>query len=140
MVFGFDYASGPDESVTSFYQKAMDELRGDAYQQVFQMLAGPVKKSAAAESMKRAMDEADFAARQKRSAVGINKDYETPWPAPTQKRLSTYNDLDFEVIRVAARVGKTFSQVERSVKNAFGGRVRPDQVDAAINFVNNLFR
>lgn len=80
--------------------------------------------------------------KQRATVERIRKDnsehYQMQRSAP--KRLSTYNDLDFEVTRVAARVGKTFSQVERSVKNAFGGRVRPDQVDAAINFVNNLFR
>jgi hypothetical protein len=79
--------------------------------------------------------------KQRATAERIHRDikerYQMPRSAP--KRLSTFNDLDFEVTRAAARVGKTFSQVERSVKNAFGGRVRPDQVDTAINFVNNLF-
>jgi hypothetical protein len=79
--------------------------------------------------------------KQRATVERIRKDnsehYQMQRSAP--KRPPTYNDLDFEVTRAAARVGKTFSQVERSVKNAFGGRVRPDQVDAAINFVNNLF-
>jgi hypothetical protein len=83
LYFGCDFAGAGclDKGAVTVYQKALDEMRGDVYQQAFSMIMStlPTGKTASEVMLRQ---QAEFYAKQKRNAAGINKDYETPWPTP----------------------------------------------------------
>lgn len=139
--FSFDFGDGDGVSTVSFkpgefqtiLTRQMKALLDDAMLTARPpvVLASTPRLEAACEVMKQKMDAS------KEAAVGINKDYSTPWPT-SKKRQLTFDDLDVAVASAAKRSGFAERTVVRMVKNRFGGTVRDDQVWSAIDYANAI--